>query len=64
MSKSYNDICKAAKYKLTGHGSRNIGSLIESFEYMDPSIDADVYGTGGIIKDKEETYEHKFKIIL
>ncbi len=44
MSKSYSDICKAAEYKLTGHGNRHIEALIESFRNMDPSIDADVYG--------------------
>lgn len=54
MSKSYSDICKAAEYKLTGHGNRHTEALLESFRNIDPHIDADVYGTGGIINDFEK----------
>lgn len=53
MSKSYNEICKSAKYKLTGSGDRRIGLLLESFEHIDPSADSDIYGTGKIINDFE-----------
>lgn len=54
MSKSYIEICKSAKYKLTGNGDRRIGLLMESFENMDPNSDSDFYGTGKIINDFEE----------
>ncbi len=54
MSKPYTEICKSAKYKLTGNGDRRIELLIESFEHMDLSMDADMYGTGSIINDFEE----------
>ena len=54
MLKPYNEVCKSAKYKLTGNGDRRIGMLLESFAYIDPSIDADTYGTGKIINDFEE----------
>jgi threonine aldolase len=54
MSKSYNEIYKSSKYKLTGSGARSIGSLIESLENMDPSIESDIYGTGKIINDFEK----------
>lgn len=54
MPKPYNEICKSAKYKLTGNGDRRIGLLLESFEHIDPSTDSDVYGTGKIINDFEE----------
>ncbi|HCJ58510.1 MAG TPA: low specificity L-threonine aldolase [Clostridiaceae bacterium] len=54
MPKSYNEICQSAKYKLTGHGDRRIDALMECFEHMDPSMEADIYGTGGIINDFEK----------
>jgi threonine aldolase len=54
MTKSYNEICKSAKYKLTGSGDRHIELLLESFEDVDPSTDSDIYGTGKIINDFEE----------
>jgi threonine aldolase len=54
MSKPYNEVCKSAQYKLNGNGDRRIGLLLESFEYIDPSTDADMYGTGKIINDFEE----------
>ncbi len=53
MIKPYNEICKSARYKLAGHDDRRIGLLMESFKDMDPSMDADTYGTGGIINDFE-----------
>lgn len=53
MTKPYNEVCKSAKYKLTGNGDRRIGALMEAFEHMDPSIESDVYGTGRIINDFE-----------
>jgi threonine aldolase len=53
MTKPYNEVCKSAKYKLTGNGDRRIGMLMESFENMDPSIDSDVYGAGKIINNFE-----------
>lgn len=58
MKKPYNEICKSTKYKLTGHGDRRIGLLMESFEHMDPSIDSDLYGVGRIINDFEEEIAH------
>ena len=54
MSKTYNEICKSAKYKLTGNGDRRIGLLLESFEHIDPTTDSDVYGNGKIINDFEK----------
>jgi threonine aldolase len=53
MTKPYNEVCKAAKYKLTGNGDRRIVMLMESFEHMDPCIESDTYGTGSIINDFE-----------
>lgn len=53
MSKPYNEITKAAKYKLTGHGNRCVGSLMEALEQMDPGTESDIYGTGRIINDFE-----------
>lgn len=54
MTKSYNEICKLAKYKLTGNGNRSIAILKESFEDVPPSLDADFYGNGDIINDFEK----------
>lgn len=54
MTRPYNEVCKSARYKLTGNGDRNIGMLMESFEHMDSSIEADTYGTGKIINDFEK----------
>lgn len=54
MTKSYGETYKSAKYKLTGSGPRIVGSLMESFEDMDLSIEADIYGTGMIINDFEK----------
>jgi threonine aldolase len=54
MAKTYSEFVKGAKYKITGNGDRRISQLLESFEPMDPSVDADVYGTGKIINDFEE----------
>lgn len=54
MAKTYSEIVKGAQYRLTGNGDRRIGQLLESFENMDTSTDADVYGNGGIINDFEE----------
>lgn len=42
MPKSYNEICKAARYRLTGHGDRRIGALMESFENADPAMETDI----------------------
>jgi threonine aldolase len=58
MPKPYNEISKSAKYKLLGHGNRNIGSLMDSFDHMDPSTESDIYGTGKIINDFEEEIAH------
>lgn len=58
MPKSFNEVCKSAKYKLAGHGGRYIGSLMESFEHMDSSIESDIYGAGKIINDFEEEIAH------
>jgi threonine aldolase len=54
MVKTYNEVCRSAKYKLTGNGDRCVGLLLESFEHIDPSTSADVYGTGSIINDFEK----------
>lgn len=54
MSKTYNEICKSAKYKLTGNGDRCMGLLLESFKHIDPSTDTDIYGTGKVINDFEQ----------
>lgn len=54
MAKTYAEIVKDSKYKITGNGTRNIGQLIESLEGIDPSTDADVYGNGKIINDFED----------
>lgn len=54
MEKSYIDVVKATKYKLTGNGPRNFGALMEAFENMDPSTASDVYGAGPAINDFEE----------
>jgi threonine aldolase len=54
MAKTYAEMVKGAKYKLTGNGDRRISQLLESFENMDPSTDADVYGNGSIINDFED----------
>jgi threonine aldolase len=54
MSKTYNEICKAAKYNIAGNGPRRIGLLLESFEHINPSTDSDIYGTGKIINDFEK----------
>ena len=53
MTSAYNEVCKSASYKLVGHGDRRIEMLMESFKDMDPSMDADIYGTGSIINDFE-----------
>jgi threonine aldolase len=58
MPKPYSEVCKSAKYKLTGHGDRRIGSLMESFEHMEPSIESDIYGAGKIINDFQEEIAH------
>lgn len=50
MQKTYSEILKSSRYKLAGHGNRNIGALMESLQNMDPSVDSDVYGTGDVIK--------------
>lgn len=54
MAKTYSEFVKGSKYKITGNGDRRIGQLMESFKHMDPSTDADVYGTGRIINDFED----------
>ena len=53
MPKSYTEISKSAKYKLSGNGERCIGLLKESFENIPSSLDADFYGNGAIINDFE-----------
>lgn len=54
MKKPYSEVFKSAKFKLSGHGTRNIGTLMEAFQNLDPSINADMYGTGVIINDFED----------
>lgn len=54
MTKPFNELRKSATYKLTGNGNRSIGLLMESFNQVSPSLDADVYGTGSIINDFEK----------
>jgi len=54
MTKTFSEYCKAAHYKLTGHGDRHIGALLESFENMDPATDSDIYGNGKIISEFQE----------
>lgn len=53
MTKPYNEACKSSTYKLVGHGDRQIRLLMESFNDVDLSTDADLYGTGSIINDFE-----------
>jgi threonine aldolase len=60
MTKSYTELCKSAKYKLTGNGDRCIGLLKESFENVSSSSDADFYGNGDIIND----FENEIALLL
>lgn len=54
MSKPYSEIRQTARYELTGHGARVVGSLMESLEHIEPSRRTDIYGTGSIINDFEK----------
>jgi threonine aldolase len=54
MEKSFVDVVKATKYKLSGNGARNFGALMEAFKDMDTSTSSDVYGAGAVINDFEE----------
>lgn len=54
MEKSFIDVVKSTKYKLTGNGPRNFGALMEAFENLDPTTASDVYGAGAAINDFEE----------
>jgi len=45
--------CRAATYKLAGHGDRNFGVLMEAFAKADAATPADVYGVGEAINGFE-----------
>ncbi len=53
MAKSYYELYRTAKHKLTGNGPRVIGALMEAFEGMDPSTPTDFYGNDPLINDFE-----------
>jgi len=53
MTQPYADICRGAKYKVTGHGDRTASVLQQAFEGVDGAMAADMYGVGPAINDFE-----------
>jgi threonine aldolase len=45
---------KGAKYKILGHGARNVQTLQKAFAEVDGNLESDIYGTGKIIEDFQE----------
>ena len=50
---TYSDICRGARFKLTGHGDRTMAMLTRAFTNIDPVTAADVYGAGEAINGFE-----------
>lgn len=51
---------KQTKYRVAGHGKRNIQVLKESLNNLDGQVDSDMYGKGKLIED----FEAKMALIL
>lgn len=48
------DIYNLTKYKLAGHGNRNIQVLKDAFQNADSTLESDMYGKGQIIERFQE----------